>query len=140
MQTPNSHEDVKDILLKVRGGDPNVLRLRKDHEEVKRMLNKVYKADPSTVDAVYDKTNERLDAVVDVLDKLSEANSHKHALDKLTHKMLDTLVKNDVDHVTRIKRLESLVGDMALRITELEQINKMPEHRHQYEDKDELPY
>ena len=128
MQTPNSHEDVKDILLKVRGGDPNVLRLRKDHEEVKRMLNKV------------DKTNERLDAVVDVLDKLSESNSHKHALDKLTHKMLDTLVKNDSDHVTRIKRLESLVGDMALRITELEQINKMPEHRHQYEDKDELPY
>ena len=97
MQTPNSHEDVKDILLRVRGGDPSKLR--------------------------YDKTNEKLDAVVDVLDKLSESNAHKHALDKLTHKMLDTLVANDSDHVTRIKRLESLVGDMALRITELEQIN-----------------
>ncbi len=86
------------------------------------------------------KANKRIDALVDVLDELSVSNSHNHALDKLTHKMLDTLVKNDVDHVARIKRLEALVGSMALRITELEQINKMPEHRHQYEDKDELPY
>jgi len=85
------------------------------------------------------KANKKIDALVDVLDKLSESNSHKHALDKLTHKMLETIVANDADRVARIKRLEALVGSMALRITELEQINKMPEHRHQYEE-DELPY
>jgi len=68
-----------------------------------------------------DKANERIDALVDVLDVLSQSNTQKHALDKLTHKMLETVVANDSDHVTRIKRLESLVGSMALRITQLEQ-------------------
>ena len=84
-----------------------------------------------------DKANKKIEALVDILDKLSESNTQKHALDKLTHKMLETVVANDSDHVTRIKRLESLVGDMALRITELEQINHQ---LHGDELAEDLPY
>ena len=68
--------------------------------------------------------------------------------DRLIDNMTDSLLKalgdkqikhhNAIkEHSTSIKRLEGLVGDMALRITELEQIN----HRlHGEELAEDLPY
>ena len=108
METPNSHEEGETMTTW-------------QHNHVTQ-LNKV---------------NLMVNDIVEVLDTMSQSNSMGGVLDKMTHDMLKILGENHKDNITRVKRLESLVGDMALRITELEQIN----HRlHGEELAEDLPY